>query len=92
MKQRISILGAAESGIGAAILAQKLGMEILVSDASAIAPKFKAILLENGIPFEENGHTLDNIVAADFVVKSPGIPENASIVNQIREQGIEIIS
>ena len=73
--QEIIILGAGESGVGAAILAQKIGHQVLVSDAGKIADKFKKELIEHNIPFEENGHSDARILASALVVKSPGIPE-----------------
>ena len=90
--QEIIILGAGESGVGAAILAQKIGHQVLVSDAGKIADKFKKELIEHNIPFEENGHSDARILASALVVKSPGIPEKATIVQQIRRAGIELIS
>ena len=85
-------MGAGESGVGAAILAQKIGHQVLVSDAGKIADKFKKELIEHNIPFEENGHSDARILASALVVKSPGIPEKATIVQQIRRAGIELIS
>lgn len=90
--KNIAILGAGESGVGAALLAQKLGMEVWVSDGGSIKPKFKAQLQEKHIPYEEGQHETDRILRADLVVKSPGIPEKAAIVQKIRQAGIELIS
>lgn len=90
--RRIVILGAAESGIGAAILAQKLEFEIFVSDLGPIAGEYKRELDQRGIAYEENQHSKDKILNADEVIKSPGIPEKAPIVKLLRDQKIPIIS
>jgi len=89
---RIAILGAAESGVGAAILALKQGFEVFVSDSGTIKPKYKEILETYGIHYEENKHTEPLILNSFEVIKSPGIPEKAPIVKKIREKGIRIIS
>ncbi len=86
------ILGAGESGTGAAILAKKKGFDAFVSDAGAIPAKYKEKLNEYAIGFEENMHTPELILNADEVIKSPGIPETASMVKQIRNKNIRIIS
>ncbi len=91
-KKRLVILGAAESGVGAALLGNQQGWDVFVSDGGTIKPQFKAALLDNGITFEEGGHTEQNILNADCVVKSPGIPDKAAIVKHIREKGIEVCS
>ena len=88
----IVILGAAESGVGAALLAQAKGHTVFVSDRGPIQPDYKQKLTQAGIEFEENQHTLERILAADEVIKSPGIPEKASVVQSLREQKIPIIS
>ncbi|MEM8891489.1 MAG: UDP-N-acetylmuramoyl-L-alanine--D-glutamate ligase [Bacteroidota bacterium] len=92
MSKKVSILGAGESGIGAAILAQKEGYEVWVSDAGSIAERFKKILTEKEIPFEEGEHTKEKFFEADMIVKSPGIPEHAGIIQEIRGVGGKIIS
>lgn len=89
---KIAILGAAESGIGAAILAQKNQADVWVSDAKGISEAFKNQLIVENILFEENGHTLEKIMAADFIIKSPGIPEKAEIIQTLRLEGKKIIS
>lgn len=91
MKQ-VVILGAGESGLGAALLAQKQGYALWVSDFGTVRSPFREELIAAGIPFEEQGHSEDKVLAADLVIKSPGIPEKAPIVRKIREQGIELIS
>lgn len=89
---KVIILGAAESGVGAALLAQAKGHTVFVSDGGAIKPAYKEKLMQAGIRFEENQHTLEEILGADEVVKSPGIPEKAPVVNALREQGTPVIS
>ncbi|MBS1502939.1 MAG: UDP-N-acetylmuramoyl-L-alanine--D-glutamate ligase [Bacteroidetes bacterium] len=91
-KQKIVILGAGESGTGAAYLAKKVGYDVFVSDFGAIAEKHKKQLTDWGIRFEENQHTEAEILKATEVVKSPGIPEKAPIVKKLREKGIPVIS
>ena len=90
--KRIVILGAAESGVGAAILAQKQGFEVFVSDKSTIKPRYKAMLDAHQIEWEEGRHTEERILQAAEVVKSPGIPKEAPMVRQIAERGIPIVS
>ena len=92
MKNKIVILGAGESGIGAALLAKKQGYDVLVSDGGVIADRFKTELNLHSIPYEENGHSNDKILSADEIIKSPGIPEKAPIVKSIRAAGISVIS
>ena len=89
---RIAILGAGESGAGAAILAQKKGFDVFVSDSGPIRSKYKELLEAYSIPYEENKHTESLILNAGEVIKSPGIPEKAEIVKKIREKGTRIIS
>jgi UDP-N-acetylmuramoylalanine--D-glutamate ligase len=89
---RIVILGCAESGVGAAILAKKHGFDVFVSDSGNIRSKYKDIIQIHGIPFEEGKHTESLILNAAEVIKSPGIPDKAPIVKQIREKGIRVIS
>ncbi|TPG71943.1 UDP-N-acetylmuramoyl-L-alanine--D-glutamate ligase [Hymenobacter nivis] len=88
----IVILGAAESGVGAALLAQAKGHAVFVSDRGAILASYKEKLMQAGIEFEENQHTLARVLAADEVVKSPGIPEKAPVIQALREQQTPIIS
>lgn len=89
---RIVILGAGESGAGAAVLAQKKGFDTFVSDMSLIKDKFKAMLNERGIQWEEGKHTEELILNADEVIKSPGIPNDAPIILKLKNQGTPIIS
>lgn len=86
------ILGAGESGTGAAVLAKKKGMTVFVSDMGAIADKYKNVLLHHGILWEEGKHSPDIVLSAGEIVKSPGIPDRAKMVAQARGKGIGIIS
>lgn len=90
--KKLVVLGAGESGVGAAVLARKVGLDVFVSDSSAIKDKFKKTLLASGIDFEEGGHTTDRILDADEVVKSPGIPDNAPLIVALRAKNIPVIS
>ena len=90
--KRIVILGAAESGAGAAVLAKVKGFDVFVSDMSVIKDKYKKQLDDHGIAWEEGHHTEELILNADEVVKSPGIPDTAPMVAKIREKGIHVIS
>lgn len=92
MSQRIVILGAGESGTGAALLAKAKGFDVFVSDFGSIAAKYKKQLDKEKIQFEEKQHSEELILTADLVIKSPGIPSTAPIVVQIKEKGIDIIS
>ncbi|MEO5999488.1 MAG: UDP-N-acetylmuramoyl-L-alanine--D-glutamate ligase [Chitinophagaceae bacterium] len=92
MGKRLVILGAAESGVGAAILGKQQGFEVFVSDGGLIKDNYKKELVEWGIEFEEGSHTEEKILQADEVIKSPGIPEKNETVRKIRAKGIEIIS
>ncbi len=88
----IVILGAGESGTGAALLAQKKGFKVFVSDKGQIHEKYKNVLINNGIGWEEGQHTEALILSASEVVKSPGIPDETPLVKSIREKGIPVIS
>lgn len=92
MAELVVILGAGESGNGAAILAKKQGYAVWVSDYGSIKNDYKSELLSWEIPFEENGHDDTKILQASLVVKSPGIPEKAPVIKKIREKGITVIS
>jgi UDP-N-acetylmuramoylalanine--D-glutamate ligase len=91
-KPYIVILGAGESGVGTALLAIQKGYEVFVSDKSEIKEKYKAVLIENQIPFEEGSHDVERILKADWVMKSPGIPDKVPLVKQLKEKGIPVIS
>ena len=90
--KRIVVLGAGESGAGAAVLAQKEGFDVFVSDMATINAKYKKLLDDHGIEWEEGQHTEEKILNADEVIKSPGIPKEAPMVRKIAEKGIHIIS
>ncbi len=90
--KKISILGAGESGVGAAILAKKQGWEVFVSDFGSIKDEFKNELTENGFNWEEGKHSEDIILNSDLIIKSPGIPDKAPIIKKLKEKGIKIIS
>ena len=90
--KRIVVLGAAESGVGAAVLAKKEGFDVFVSDMSKIKDKYKQMLDERGISWEEGQHTEELILNASEIVKSPGIPETAPMVAKAIQAGIPIIS
>lgn len=89
---QVVVLGAGESGVGAALLYQHVGYKVFVSDYGTIAPKYKAELEAAGIPYEEGKHSTELILSATEVVKSPGIPHKAPIVKALLERGIPIIS
>lgn len=90
--KRIVILGAAESGCGAAVLAKKQGFDVFVSDMSAIKDQYKEMLDNHGIEWEEGRHTMEKILTADEVIKSPGIPDKAPVMREITGKGIHVIS
>lgn len=91
MSKRVVILGAGESGTGAALLAKAKGFDVLVSEQSAIREKYKNELTREKIAFEEGLHTDELILNADLVIKSPGVPEKSPIVVKVKEAGIEMI-
>ena len=91
MKTRIIILGAGESGVGAALLAKSKGYEVFVSDFGGIKANYKSDLISDDIDFEENGHSESLLKGADLVIKSPGISEKASVVIKAFESNIEVI-
>jgi UDP-N-acetylmuramoylalanine--D-glutamate ligase len=92
MSTLISILGAGESGTGAALLAQAKGFDVFVSDKGNIQEKYKILLSEKGIAFEEGKHDEEKILNSNLVIKSPGIPDKAEIVKKIVAAGIPYIS
>ena len=92
MKRRIVVLGGGISGYGSAILAKKQGEEVFLSDMGKIAPLYRARLDEWGVEYEEGGHTMERILAATEVIKSPGIPDKAPVIKALREKGVPIIS
>ena len=90
--KKIVVLGGGISGYGSAVLAKKLGFDTFLSDAGNIGERYTKVLDEWGIDYEQGGHTMERILAADEVIKSPGIPEKAAVVKALREQGTPIIS
>ena len=92
LNKHIAILGAGESGVGAAILAKKMGWNVFVSDFGAIKDEFKTELTENGFEWEEGKHSEERILNADLIIKSPGIPDKAPLIKKLREKGVKIIS
>jgi UDP-N-acetylmuramoylalanine--D-glutamate ligase len=92
LKKRIAILGGGESGVGAAILAQKQGFTVFLSDMGKIKEKYKNVLSNYNIDFEEEKHSTEKILNAELVVKSPGIPDKAPLIVQLKEKGISVIS
>lgn len=90
--KRMVILGGGESGVGSAILAQKKGFDVFVSDSGALGDTHRETLKAYGIKFEENGHTEELILTADEIVKSPGIPDTVPIMRKIGEKGIPVVS
>jgi UDP-N-acetylmuramoylalanine--D-glutamate ligase len=91
-KLKLVILGAGESGVGTAILGKKEGFEVFVSDYGKIKKKYKQVLLHHEINWEEEVHSETVILSADMVMKSPGIPDNVSIVLKLKEKGVAVIS
>lgn len=92
MQKKISILGAGESGVGTAILAQKMGYEVWVSDFGSIKSNYKEALDKAAINWEEKNHDESQILSSDLIMKSPGIPDKATIVKKAQEKGIPVIS
>lgn len=90
--KRLVILGGGESGTGTAILGKQQGFEVFVSDSGEILKKYKEVLINNGIPFEEKNHTESKILNADVVMKSPGIPESVPLISKLKEKGVKVIS
>lgn len=90
--KRIVILGGGESGVGAAVLAQKMGYEVFLSDKGKLKENYINVLKQYGISWESEKHTEDLILNADEVIKSPGIPDTAEMVQKIREKGTPVIS
>ncbi|MBP5277703.1 MAG: UDP-N-acetylmuramoyl-L-alanine--D-glutamate ligase [Prevotella sp.] len=90
--KRIVILGAAESGAGASVLAKEKGFDVFVSDSGPIKDRYKKMMDEHGIPWEEGHHTEELILNADEVIKSPGIPDEVPIIQKIIQKNIHIIS
>ena len=92
MRKKIAILGGGESGIGTAILALKNGYEVFLSDKGKIKDKYKEVLKHIEIEWEDENHTESKIFDADVVMKSPGIPDTAPMIKQLREKGVSVVS
>lgn len=92
MMNRIVVLGAGESGAGAAVLAKAKGFDVFVSDFGAINAKYKKLLDEHDIPWEEGQHTDEKILSADEIIKSPGIPDESPMMQKVLNKGIHVIS
>jgi UDP-N-acetylmuramoylalanine--D-glutamate ligase len=92
MSKRIVVLGAGESGSGAAILAKEKGFEVFVSDCGTISEPYRALLDQNGVAWEDGKHSEELILNADEVIKSPGIPLTAPLIQKLQAQGTPIIS
>ena len=90
--KNIVVLGGGISGYGSAVLAKKKGHKVFLSDAGRVAERYATILNEWGVEWEQGGHSMERILAADLVVKSPGIPDKAEVVKRLREKGTPIIS
>lgn len=92
MSERLVVLGAAESGVGAAILGIKSGYDVFVSDNGSIGEIYEKELIREGINYEQGGHSFDQILNADLVVKSPGVPDSVKIVQELKMLEIPVIS
>ncbi|MEY3420550.1 MAG: hypothetical protein RIR48_835 [Bacteroidota bacterium] len=90
--KKVVIIGAGESGVGAALLAKKQGLEVFVSDFGLIDEKYKKELTDFNIPFEEGGHDFDKVLVTEVVIKSPGVPEHAPVLRMLKEHGRKVIS
>ena len=91
-RKKLVVLGGGESGVGAAILGKDKGMDVFLSDMGHITPRYADRLDAEGISWEQGTHTLDRILQADEVVKSPGIPPTSPVMKAISEKGIPVIS
>lgn len=92
MNKRIVILGGGESGTGAAILAKRKGYDVFLSDSGIIKEKYKSLLIENKIEWEEGKHSEEKILNADEVIKSPGIPNKVPLIKKLHEKNISVVS
>ncbi|GAB2782987.1 UDP-N-acetylmuramoyl-L-alanine--D-glutamate ligase [Rhabdobacter roseus] len=91
-QKKLVILGGGESGVGTALLAKAKGLDLFLSDGGSLQPKYRQLLEQQGIPFEEGQHSEDQILGAGEVVKSPGIPDNAPLVSKLYQKGIPVVS
>lgn len=92
MEKFIVVLGGGESGYGSAILAKKKGFEVFLSDKGLLADKYRDALMGAGVDFEQGEHTLEKILKADLVIKSPGIPDKAEIIQALKAKNIPVVS
>ena len=92
MKENLIVLGGGESGVGAAYLASQNGISVFLSDKNLIKSKYKKILIDNEIEFEEGKHSLDKVLKASEIIKSPGIPSDSSLISHVIRNNIPIIS
>ena len=92
MNKSISIIGAGESGIGAAILAKKNSYNVFVSDNNIIKTNYRKVLIENRIDFEEGGHSFEKILNSNLIIKSPGIPNESELIKKINKFDLNLIS
>ena len=90
--KKLVVIGAGESGVGAAVLGMALGMDVWLTDSGEIPAKYREMILERGIPYEEKSHTESRILDADICVKSPGVPPTVPLVRKITEKGIPVLS
>ena len=90
--KRLVILGGGESGVGAALLGKVKDYNVFLSDSAKITNKYKKVLIHNEIEWEDEGHTESEILSADLVVKSPGIPDHISIVQKLKIATIPVVS
>ncbi len=90
--QNIAIIGGGESGVGAAILANKMGANVFVSDAGLLKENYKSELQQLNVEYEESGHDLDRILKANLVIKSPGIPNTAAVIQSCNVNSVNVIS
>ncbi|RED50175.1 UDP-N-acetylmuramoyl-L-alanine--D-glutamate ligase [Seonamhaeicola aphaedonensis] len=90
--KKLVVLGGGESGVGTALLGKEKGYSVFVSDKGTIKEKYKQVLIHNEIEWEDETHTVDKILEADLVMKSPGIPDKVVLVNKIRKKGIQVVS
>lgn len=89
---KLTILGGGESGTGAALLAQSKGFDVFLSDKSLLKEKYRQVLAQHGIEFEEGTHSTERILESDLIIKSPGIPDQAELICRLHEKGVPVIS
>jgi UDP-N-acetylmuramoylalanine--D-glutamate ligase len=92
MKEKLVVLGAGESGIGAAILGKQKGYDVFLSDLNSISPSLQNLLRDKGIAWESGQHSLESMTGATIAIKSPGIPGDIPLLNGLRENGTRILS